>query len=418
MIRFFRSGRLATKFSWRRALLPALLLLLGAVASGPWLWAWWHFLEGRSELERFHSEEARRHLNTHLRFWPAHVEGQLLAARAARQLEDREEAEEHLRQAQRLLPPSSEKLLREWALNRAATGDLRLTESYLLPLAQEESEDAIPACEALIQGYQRTYRIPQALSLLDLWQKRRPDDVRPLLLRGRLWTAFSKWQRAMPDYRRVLELEPEHEEAQRGLALCLTETGQGEEAAPYWEALQRRHPANLDVRVNLARCWSHLGQGQKTQQMLQAVLQERPDHLLALHSLGKMLLEQQRPAEAETWLRRAVRIAPQDLHSHWLLYRALLQQDKTAEAERLLDRTKRLELRWERLTRIIQHELASRPRDAALQAELGVLLLELGYETAGRYWLLNALQEDPHCTSARTALEGAEASAAASENGP
>jgi tetratricopeptide (TPR) repeat protein len=418
MVRFFRCSRLATKFSGRRALVPAVLLLLGAVASGPRLWAWRHFLQGRSELEHFHPEEARRHLSACLRFWPGHLEGQLLAARAARQLEDFEEAEEHLRQAQRLGPPSSEKLLREWALNRAAKGDLRQTESYLLPLAQEESEQALPACEALIQGYQRTYRIPEALFLLDLWQKRRPDDVRPLLLRGRLWTAFARWQRAVPDYRRVLELEPEREEAQRGLALCLTEIGQEEEAAPCWEALQRRHPADRDVQVNLARCWSHLGQGQTAQQMLQAVLQECPDHFLALHSLGKMFLDQQRPAEAETWLRRAVRLAPQDHNSHWLLYRALLQQDKTAEAERLLDRTKRLELRWERLTRIIQHELPSRPHDAALQAELGIFLLEMGYETAGRNWLLSALQEDPHCASARAALQGAEASAAASGNGP
>jgi tetratricopeptide (TPR) repeat protein len=403
MIRLNPSIWLA-KRSRRRALLLTLLLLLGAAAAGPWLWARHQLRQGRSELEHSHPEEARRHLIACLRFWPHDVTAHLLAARAARQLEDYDEAEEHLRQAQHEQQQPSEEVLLEWALHRATLGDLELTESYLLPLTDEDSEVAFLAYEALAQGYQRTYRLSQVRLLLDLWLKRRPDDVRALLLRGRLWKQTDGWLQAMPDYRRVLELDPEREEAQRGLASCLTEIAYWNEAVPYLEELHQRHPADLEVRVNLARCWGQLGRKQQAQQMLQAVLEERPEHPLALHCLGEIFLQGQQPAEAEIWLRRAIRAAPHDYKAHWFLYRALQQQGKTAEAERQLDRTERLELRLQRLHKIAHQELGARSHDAVVQAELGVLLLDLGFEEAGRNWLLSALRRDPQCRPAQEAL--------------
>jgi tetratricopeptide (TPR) repeat protein len=413
LIRLNLSTRLA-KLPRRWALWLAFLLLLSAAAAtGPRLWAWHQLRQGRSELEHSHPEEARRHLTACLRFWPHNVTAHLLASRAARQTEAYDEAEEHLREAQREQRQYSDEIMREWALHRATMGDLQLTELYLLPLTQEESKEAFLAYEALAQGYQRNYLIAQSLFLLEKWLKRRPNDVRPLLVRGRLWMRVYNRQRAILDYRRALELEPECDEAQRGLAVGLTETSRWNEAVRYWEELQRRHTADLEVRVNLARCWGQLERERQAQQVLQDVLEEHPDHLLALRSLGQIFLQEQKPAEAETWLRRAIRAAPQDYRTHWLLYQALKQQDKTAEAERQLEEAEQVELRWQRLNKITQQELAARPHDAALQAELGVLLLDLGYEEAGRNWLLAALREDPNCAPARAALEGSNRNQAA-----
>jgi len=355
-------------------------------------------------LEQFHPEKAWRHLAACLRIWPHDVRAHLLAARAARRLGNYEEAEEHLRQAQQQQRQPSEEVLLEWALHRATLGHLKQTESYLLPLTREDSEEGFLACEALAHGYQRTYRIAHAALLLDAWLKRRPDDIRALLLRGRLGSQTEGLPQALADYQRVLELEPEREEAQRGLATCLLESSRWNEAVPYWEELYRRHPADVEVRVNLALCWGHLGQEAQAIQMLRAVVEERPDHLVALRGLGKILLEQQQPAESERWLRRALRVEPQDYRSHWLLSGALQQQGKTAQAEHQLDRARQLERRWQRVSKITSKELAARPHDAALQAELGTLLLDLGYEEAGRNWLLSALQEDPNCAAAHAAL--------------
>jgi predicted Zn-dependent protease len=387
-----------------RSLLTLALLLGCAALAAPWLWAGYHLRQARSDLEHYHCEEARRHLSAYLQLWSHDVTAHLLAARAARRLEDYGEAEQHLLQAQREQRKTSDEVMLEWALHRATLGDLEQTEPYLVPMVQEDTEQALLACEALAQGYQRTYRISQALSLLDLWLKRRPDDVRALFLRGSLRKETNNCQQAVSDFRRVLELEPGREEAQRGLASCLSQNANWEEAAIYWEQLYRRYPAEPDVRVNLALCWSNQEQVQKAQQMLRAVVEEHPEHLLALRSLGRILLQQQQPAEAETWLRRALRAAPHDYRSHLFLSQALQKQGKTAEAERELDEANRLDARWQRLNQITQKELLARPNDAALQAEMGVLLLDLGYEKAGRNWLLSALRCDPQCRSAQEAL--------------
>jgi Flp pilus assembly protein TadD len=405
MIRIHRSTWLLKLFRHRGFVLAFSLLVVSAALAAPWLWAGYHFQQAKLELQRYHLEEGRRHLALYLQWRPHDVTAHLLAARANRQLGNFDAAEQHLMQAQREERITSQDVTLEWALHRATLGDLKLTELYLQSMAQTDADEAFLAYEALAEGYRRNYRVPRALAVFDQWLKRRPNDVRALLLRAYLWVQAKRAGNAVPDYRRALELEPQRDAAQRGLALCLTETAHWNEAAGYWEALQRRHPADTDVRVNLARCWGHLGQAQQAKQELLAVLQEHPDHVLALSSLGSLLLQEQQPEEAEKWLRRAVQVSPQDYQSRWFLYRALQRQDKTAEAESQLDQADQLEHRWQRLSKITEQQLLDRPHDAALQAELGVLLLQLGFEEAGRNWLLSALQEDPNCAAARAALE-------------
>jgi predicted Zn-dependent protease len=388
----------------RRGLLVALVLLLFAVVAAPWVWAGYHFRQGSIELERYHPDKARRHLASFLRVWPRNVSARLLASRAARQLALFDEAEEHLRQAQREGREQSEEVMLEWALHRATLGDLDRTEAYLLPLVQEDSERSFLACEALAEGGRRNYRIPQVLAVLDLWLERRPNNVRALLLRGHLWGHIHSYSKAVPEYRRVLELDPEQEEARRWLAVCLVESAHWREALPFLKELQREHPTNRDAQVLLARCLGNLGQHQEAVQMLEDVLAERPDDVIALRSLGETLLQDQRPAEAEPRLRHAVEIAPHEYKTNWFLYQSLQQQEKTAEAERQLERTEEVERLWNRFHAVTQHEIPTRPHDIALQAELGTLLLDLGYTEAGRNWLLGALNRDPQARPVHEAL--------------
>jgi tetratricopeptide (TPR) repeat protein len=389
----------------RRGLLLALLLPLGMAAFGaPWLWAWNQLRQGRDDLRRYHPEQARRHLAACLRLWPRDVAAHLLAARAARQLGAYDEAEEHLRQAQREQREQSEDVVLEWALHRATLGDLARSETYLLSLTREDSERSSLACEALFEGCRRNYRIPQALSVLEMWLGRQPDNVRALLLRGHLWGQLNVYRRAVPDYQRVLELDPEQAEARHWLSVCLVENMRWHEAQPYLEEMHRQHPADVEVSVLLARCWNHQGQQQQAQQLLQSALAERPDDHLALRSLGETFLQEQEPVRAETYLRRAIDLVPHDKTAHWFLYQSLRQQDKTAEAEEQLDRTEQLENRWKRFHEITQHDLAARPNDVGLQAELGGLMLDLGLKDAGHSWLLVAVQRDPQCRLAHEAL--------------
>jgi tetratricopeptide (TPR) repeat protein len=399
-----RAHAWVSRFYRRRGLLVVFVLLLGTAATTPWLWAWYHFRQGAMELQRYHLGEARRHLAACLRVWPRDVTAHLLAARASRQEGDYDEAEEHLRQAQREQREQSEDVVLEWALHWATLGDLARSETYLLPLTRENSERASLACEALFEGCRRNYRIPQALAVLDTWLARQPDNVRALLLRGHLWGQLNVYRRAVTDYRRVLELDPEQGEARYWLSLCLVENMRWDEALPYVEELHRERPADERVIVLLARCRNRQGRQPEARQLLQTALAGRPDDPSALRSLGETLLQEQQPEQAETYFRRAIDLSPHDRTAHWFLYQSLRMQDKTAEAEDELDRTQQLENRWKRFHVITQKDLPAHPTDAGLQAELGTLMLELGLTKEGRNWLLVALNRDPQCRAAHEAL--------------
>lgn len=389
----------------RRGFLVALLSLVGiAYFAWPSFEAWHHLRRGRIELQGYHPDKARFHLDAYLRRRPQDVSAHLLAARAARRLGDYDEAEKHLRQAQRGQREQSEEVVLEWALHHAALGELDRTEAYLLPLTREDSEQGLLACEALAEGYRRTYRVPQALAVLSIWLERRPNNVPALLLRGHLLGQVNSFQRAIPDYQRALEQKPDCEEAQHWLTVCLVESARWDEALPYLEKLYSRHPEEMDVRVHLARCWCHLGQAPRASQMLRAVLAEQPNHALALRSLGETLLQEQQLQQAENWLRRAVAATPHDYRAQWFLYEAFRRQNKAAEAEQQLERAKQVERRWNRFNEITQHEMAMRPHDVALHAELGGLLLDMGNADAGRNWLLSALNRDPRCRPVHEAL--------------
>ena len=404
MSRRYASAWLSRLYRRRRLLLILLLVSAITALAAPWLGAWYHLRQARIALQLYHPDEARRHLQTCLRVWPRDVTTHLLAARAARQAEAFDEAEDHLWQAQRGQAEPSEEVVLEWALHRATLGDLDRTEAYLLPLTREDSERGLLACEALIEGGRRNYRIPQALALLDVWLERRPNNVRALLLRGHLWGQIKVYHKAVPEYRRVLEQDPEQDEARRWLAVCLLESSNWQEALPYLEEVHRKRPADPDISVLLARCLGQLGQRQQARQMLQAALEERPRDPLTLRSLGELCLQDQQPAEAESWLRRAVEVTPHDYKAQWFLYHALRQQDKITDAEHQLEQTELLEARWKRFHDITQRELPARPHDVTLHAELGAVLLDLGFEDAGRSWLLNALNRDPRSRRTHEAL--------------
>jgi tetratricopeptide (TPR) repeat protein len=198
------------------------MLLLGAAAAlgGRSLLAWHHLRACERALDRFHAGEAVAHLQSYLRLCPDSVRGHLLASRAFRRAGDTDLAERHLRQCRRLHPGPSEEIDLEWALLPVALGNLD-EEPYLLLRARRSPAEMALALEALATGYTRLYRIFDALRCLERWLEKEPDAVGALLLRGDMWWHIQVPAKAVPDYRRVLELDPEHSEARWGLARCL-----------------------------------------------------------------------------------------------------------------------------------------------------------------------------------------------------
>jgi predicted Zn-dependent protease len=388
----------------------AALAVVGTAAAlaAPHLWAAYQLAAGRSALERGR-DEARGDLESCLYFWPNCAEAHLLAARAIRRagyLDDDAiaQAQEHLRACQRLQKGPSDDVALEWACLHAAGGDLADVEDYLHDVARKRPDRAPLALEALAQGYIRTYRTRDALDVLQQWLDARPDDETALALHGDVYWVGNSPARAVDDYRRVVQADPERTEVRQRLAVGLIESGRYEEALGHLESVRAKRPGDPDVLVLLARCDAELDRPRQAEDALQAALAVRPGYGPALRTRGQIARRNGLPDEAERWLREAVAAKPEDYQSNFALSQALAEEGKGDEAKAQLARAEKIKDRNERIGEIVTREMSMRPHDAALHAELGKLLLDRGDRDAGERWLQSALALDPHLKAAHAAL--------------
>jgi tetratricopeptide (TPR) repeat protein len=379
-----------------------------SACAGPFLWAGYHWRAGRAALSRYHSAEARAHLEACLRVWPwsRSSDVHLLAARAARREEDFASAAEHLHASQDALHNTSPEVLLEWALLRAASGDVDTVEEYLRERGRADPASAPLILEALGEGYRRLSRIVNALRCSDDWLAREPDNVQAWAFRGKIHRQVGASQDAVTDFRRVTQLDPDYPQGRWSLAVVLSQTGRYEEAAGLLESIRRRGPDDADVRVRLAICRDNLGQRDEAVALLDDVLEKNPEHDLALRTRGVIALKAGELSEAESLLRRAVAASPYDYHARYALWDCLRRQDKTEQAEEERGPMEHLFDLQQRQTEILGHVMSQKPDDPAVQCELGTLYLQLGRPEVGEAWLLNALRLDANYSPALKALAG------------
>lgn len=383
------------------------LIVLGVVAAAsPFLWAGYHWYAGRTALQRYHSAEARDHLSKCLRVWPwsRSSSTHLLAARAARRDGDFAEAARHLRICQDTLHDNSAETILEWAMLHASAGDLDAVEEYLKEQFRKDPANAPLILEALSEGYLRLYRIADALRCLDEWLTHDPDNVQGLFVRGNVYRQVRSSQEAAKSYRRVVELDPDHEEARWRLAVALLDIGRYREALEHLEVIQKRRPDDDEVKVRLALCRHQVGQGREARAMLDEVIARQPEHGLAVRTRGQLALLDSQLAEAEPWLRQAAQLLPYDYKTQFFLWDCLQKQDKVKEAETQRLSMDKLKDRRQRQSEISTHLMSQKPNDPALQCELGKLSLQLGETESGLNWLRSAVRLDKSYVPALEAL--------------
>jgi tetratricopeptide (TPR) repeat protein len=392
-----------------RRKLVFLVLSLGLVFAGLY-WAlgsharaWYHLRAAESAMERYRSEEALTHLQICLAAWPEYPRARLLAARACRRLERDEEAEEHLNRIRTASDASADTSL-EWAMLRASMGDLRGdVEDFLQTKARAEPENAPLIWEALATGYMRMFRSPDAITCLNLWLEQQPDNPQAYFLRGSFYRHMGAMQKAAPDFRRAVELDPERLDAHEQLGIALLEIGRFDEALEHLEIVRGRRPDDILLEIRRARCLGQLGRSEEAISILNVVLAKEPENASALRVRGETALLSGQATEAESWFRKAVKAAPGDYSANWHLYQALLQNGKQGEAEKQLANVQHIKDLEERVTEI-RRQLSARPNDPALPAEMGQLQLQLGNKDLGERWLLNALTKDPSYSPAHVGL--------------
>jgi predicted Zn-dependent protease len=204
-------------------------------------------------------------------------------------------------------------------------------------------------------------------------------------------------------YRRILELEPDNDDARLSLAALLIQGQNPQEALVHFEHLRARQGDTREVLRGLASCRHALNQPEEACRLLDALLAEHPRDGGALTDRGRLALQLESAAAAEKWCRQAVAVTPYEREAVYRLYQCLLRLGKRQEAEEVLARLKRIE---EDLTRLNQttSAVAKEPHNPALRCEVGRLLIRNGQGLEGLRWLESALRIDPHNPDTHQAL--------------
>jgi Tfp pilus assembly protein PilF len=345
---------------------------------------------------------AQRHFERYLKLWKRDAKAQLLAAQAARRHGDRESADHHLEEYERLQGVTPDSAL-ERALARAEQGDLEGLESPLRARLTAGGPEVLSIQEALAQGYLAMGQSSQALRLLDEIVRRTPGHSQAFAWRAEARASQHQWEAAEQDGRTAMELDPENPAVRRCLALALERLGWPQQAVAEYGWLRQHGQGDADVVIGLARCWQDLAKLDEARQVLEAFLAEARAHDGALVERGRLALREGDAGRAEDCFRQAVTVAPQNEDACRLLALCLETQGKADEATKVEQRLHELQVhagRRERLAKAIE----ANPDDPAPRFELGTWLLREGQEEEGLHSLVSVLDINPRHEGARAAL--------------
>src|SRR5262249_40561182 len=147
----------------------------------------------------------------------------------------------------------SDELRLERCLLRAQDGDLAEVQETLWHFIEEQHPDTALILEALVLGYMKVGSSKAGQAALARLLEMEPDNLAGLYWRGVISAHRGNEQAALADYRRVLELNPEHPEARKRLADLLV-TRDPVEARTHLDRLLQSQPRDPALLLSLFRC--------------------------------------------------------------------------------------------------------------------------------------------------------------------
>jgi Flp pilus assembly protein TadD len=379
------------------------VLVTGIGAGGAWLWFAHHLTAARTELVRGHNAAALRHVARCRSLRPDDRDVLLLSARIARRSGERDEAEFFL---DRCLDVNgqSEELVVERLLLRAARGEVETTGPALLARIRAGGPDADLCREALIAGLLDRFYWPQAFQQLNEWLAAEPDSTTALLLRGKLEEQRQARSQARDLYRRIVELDPEHDEARLRLTTLLLADRQGEEALGHLTVLRAHLPDHPEIAVQWARALALQGRNDESRSAIAECLAKHPDYPPALVERGARALLDGDETGAEQYLARAVALDPGNGGSRTQYALVLARNGKRAEAAKQEAELAALRADQERIAVLISGPLQDRPNDPAVHHEIALIALRSGQIREALRWFTSALRVAPDYAPTHKAL--------------
>lgn len=380
---------------WVRLVLAVGLLAVGGYLLSRQAGAYFKYRAARAELDRYKFAAAQKHLHDCLTVWSSRPDVWLLAGQTARRMEQYDEAERCYVEVQKWTGGvPQEDLLLERALLQAQL-DPDSKESYLRSLAEANHPQTRLIFEAMVRGYLRRNRFKEAGFLVEKWLEVAPDDPHALFCRGWVREQLGPQVQAVEDYQRVLQIEPDHDEARLQLTKLLLEESRAAEALEVIRVLVAQHPDEPTALIALAEVQIELGELPAAEATARSALDFDPNSDGVRTVLGRVLIAADKLDEAEQHLRAAIRLNPSNYQAHQQLHRVLALGGRDQEARDLKATLDRMSKDITRLRAIFSNELYLSPRDPELLCEIGAIFVRAGELGKGVRWLEDALRVDP-----------------------
>ncbi len=382
------------------------VFLIGLVVGGSYLWGLHQFRAAEKALSEEKLDEAREHIVSCLRIWYRAPSAYLLAARIERVGGNYPLAERYLSYCIRLQGGASEQTQLEQILLRAQSGELAEVEQGLWECVNTNHPDSPRILETLTRIYVRESRFGGAVTCLTIWLEREPTVVRAWHWRGWAYENLMQLDKAISDYEKTLELDPERWGARTHLTRLLIQVNDVESARLQLNQLLLRHRDDPDVQLLEAQASRLEGKTEEAANILDRLLLDNPRHFAALYFYSKLICERESPQydQAERLLRRALAINPTDYSTLHALYKCLENQGKEQETTEIRRRLDQVQSDLTHLDQLRFKGAEPTPNDPQLLCEMGELLMRVGNTDAGLVWLNRALQSDPDHVQSHEAL--------------
>jgi tetratricopeptide (TPR) repeat protein len=155
------------------------------------------------------------------------------------------------------------------------------------------------------------------------WIEMEPDNVEPLLERGRVYMEAEDFRKASADFREVLKRKPDNFRARVSLGHCLLGDARPREAEAELLICKDLRPDSAEPLIDLAACALERLDYEKANTLLTKALQLDTGSREALSDLGNLQLLRKRYDLAASTFREVLRKHPTDKQAHLKLAQAL-----------------------------------------------------------------------------------------------
>jgi tetratricopeptide (TPR) repeat protein len=394
--------RAARRRPWVAA--AAVVCALAAIAAAGVGHVYYQWDAAQLALAEGRPAEARARLGVCLFLWPRDPEVHLLAARACRLSGDPRAAEAHLNECLKLPGGTTRAVQLEFLLLRVQTGEVDEVASPLIDAVEKGSPDSPLILETLARAYMHRLRYRAAYACLSRWIEIQPGLARPYQWRGWVLERMNRAKAASEDYRRALERDPDLLPVRLRVAEMLVEDKRTPEALPHAERLYRQAPDNPQVQALLGICRYYQNEPAEARRLMEAAVRHLPKDPPLLIHLARLDLQEGRAGEAEKRLRHVLQADRSDTEALHGLVDALRLQGRDGEAAATLKLCEHYKERLDRANRLLREVADSPGATAADYADIGRLLLDIGRDRLGVYWLERALELEPGHRAAHAAL--------------